>query len=372
MFLELGLLFALGCLGSFGHCVGMCGPVVVAMALGQRGQPWPQRLRQQLALHLGRLTTYAAVGAVLGQAGSVLAAGGQLVGIGSAVRQGVTVLVGLLLLLGAGQPRWGLPLPQKWPQSPLGLGLLWGLIPCGFLYAAQLQAVASMAATKGALLMLAFGLGTVPVLLGLGLWLGQVSTQAGQRLNRWARLLTLLMGGLMLARTDAMVDVTGYGSLLLLGLALIARPMQRLWPGLRAVRRELGVAAFVLALVHTFYRLDHTFQWDIGGVWFLPQSLFWGVMAGVLALGMMLPLAITSTDGWVHRLGPRWHQLHQWVVAIWLLAAVHVLLLMGYRWGSLGTAMLIIGIVSVLLVRQRWWWRWWRREQWYEPAAGER
>ncbi|MEN9214112.1 MAG: sulfite exporter TauE/SafE family protein [Gloeomargarita sp. DG02_3_bins_56] len=372
--IALGLLFALGFLGSFGHCAGMCGPLVLGVALGQKQQPWPRRLMQQVLLHLGRVLTYTAVGAVLGQTGSLVVAGGQLAGVGSVVRQAVTVAIGLLLVWTGWQQqspgwlRWGRHPQGKLPQHPLLLGLLWGLIPCGFLYAAQLQAVATLQPGGGAAVMLAFGLGTVPVLLGLGLWLSRVGTDMGQRLSRWAGGLTMLMGALMLLRTDRMVDISGYGSLLLLGMALLARPLQRLWPGLRPLRRELGVGAFGLAVIHSLHMLEHGFAWDITGVFFLPSSSFWGVMLGAVALALMVPLAVTSTDGWVSRLGPYWHHLHRLATWIWVLAAGHIGLLMGERWGILGTLGLITGILLVLLLRQSWWWRWWQKEAWYEPA----
>ncbi|MEN9216733.1 MAG: sulfite exporter TauE/SafE family protein [Gloeomargarita sp. HHBFW_bins_162] len=375
---QLGLIFALGLLGSFGHCAGMCGPVVLGVAWGHKQASWGKRWRQQMGLHLGRVATYTIVGAVLGQAGSLLVAGGQLAGVGSLVRQGVTVAIGLVLIGSGWQKqvpgwlRWGRHPQGKLPTHPVLLGLLWGLIPCGFLYVAQLQAVATLSPVGGAVLMLAFGLGTVPVLLGLGLWLSRVGTEMGQRLNRWAGGLTMLMGGLMLLRNDGMVDVTGYGSFLLLGLALIARPIQRLWPGLRTVRRELGVGAFILAVIHTLHMVEHSFQWDVTGVFFLPEPQFWGVVLGAMAVGLMVPLAITSTDGWVQRLGKYWHDLHRFAIVIWVLAAGHIGLMMGGRWGMVGITGFSAGVVVVILLRQSWWWRWWHKEQWYEPADGGR
>ncbi len=375
---EVGLIFALGWLGSFGHCAGMCGPLVLGVAWGQKHQLWGQRLRHQLGLHLGRVLTYGAVGAVLGQAGSILVAGGQLAGVGSAVRQGVTVVVGLLLLWSGWQKpvpgwlRWGWHPRGTLPHQPVLLGLLWGLIPCGFLYVAQLQAVATLNPLGGAVLMVGFGLGTVPVLLGLGLWLGRVETERGHQLSRWAGRLTMLMGALMLLRTDGMVDITGYGSLLFLGLALLARPLQRVWGGLRPLRRELGVGAFVLAVIHTLHMVAHGLQWDVLGVLFLPPLLFWGMILGAVAVGCMVPLALTSTDGWVRRLGVHWHQLHRLAMGIWLLAAGHISLLMGGRWGTIRTLLFILGVLFVLLLRQPWWWRCWQKELWYEPADTRR
>ncbi|APB34747.1 hypothetical protein GlitD10_2413 [Gloeomargarita lithophora Alchichica-D10] len=371
---QVGLIFALGFLGSFGHCAGMCGPLVLGVALGQKHQPWGQRLTHQLSLHLGRVLTYSLVGAGLGQAGSLLVAGGQLAGVGSGLRQGVTVAIGVLLIYSGWQKqapgwlRWGWHPQGALPQNPLLLGLGWGLIPCGFLYVAQLQAVATLNPLGGALVMLAFGLGTVPVLLGLGLWLSRVGSERGDQLSRWAGGLTMVMGGLMLLRTDGMVDITGTGSFLLLGLTLLARPLHRWWPGLRPLRRELGVGAFVLAVIHTLHMVEHGLQWDVTGVLFLPVRPFWGMILGTGAVGLMLPLAVTSTDGWRQRLGQRWHQLHRLVTGIWLLAAGHISLLMGQRWGVMRNGVFILGVIFVLLLRQSWWGRWWPQEAGDEPA----
>ena len=358
---ELGLMFALGFFGSFGHCAGMCGPVVLGVAWGQAQGTWRQRLAQQLGLHLGRVLTYAAVGAMLGQAGSLVVAGGELAGVGSGVRQGFTVAIGLVLIWSGWQKqapgwwRWGRHLQGNLPQHPVLLGMLWGLIPCSFLYVAQLQAMATVHPLGGAAVMLAFGLGTAPVLLGLGLWLSRVETARGQQFHRWAGGLTMLMGLLLVVRTDRMVDVTGYGSLVLLGLALLARPLQRVWGGLRPLRRELGVGAFVLAVIHALHMVAHSLQWDALAILFLPPIQFWGTMLGLGAVGLMLPLAVTSTEGWVRRLGAGWQRLHRWVSVIWFLAAGHVVLWMGERWGVLRTGVFGILVLLVWLMRQSWW-----------------
>src|SRR4028119_1857970 len=90
----------LGFLGSFGHCVGMCGPITVAFSLS--GQQETTRLWRQLSFHIllngGRVVSYALVGAGIGALGSVLLAGGQLAGIGSGLRQVMTILTGLMLI----------------------------------------------------------------------------------------------------------------------------------------------------------------------------------------------------------------------------------------------------------------------------------
>ena len=97
---NLWLVVLLGLLGSFGHCVGMCGPLTAAFALSQQAsQPsWQQRFVFHGLLNLGRIVSYALVGAGIGALSSVLVAGGQLAGIGSGLRQGLSIATGLLLI----------------------------------------------------------------------------------------------------------------------------------------------------------------------------------------------------------------------------------------------------------------------------------
>jgi len=91
--LDLLLIASLGFLGSLGHCIGMCGPITVALALSQRSPSSPSRQRQiwfHCLLNLGRVLSYALVGAAIGALGSVLMAGGQ-VGVGSDLRRGIAI-----------------------------------------------------------------------------------------------------------------------------------------------------------------------------------------------------------------------------------------------------------------------------------------
>ncbi|AOX99175.1 sulfite exporter TauE/SafE family protein [Jeongeupia sp. USM3] len=175
-------LFLAGLLGG-GHCLGMCSGVVTAFSLQlPAGARWPYHL----GFNAGRIAGYVLIGALLGALGSfsVLL---QL----QALKTGLFVLAQLLLIaLGAylaGWARWltrveqlGVPvwrhlqpvlrkaLPiRRWPQT-LWVGLLWGWLPCGLVYTASISALASASPLKGALAMLAFGLGTLPNLLLIG------------------------------------------------------------------------------------------------------------------------------------------------------------------------------------------------------------
>lgn len=92
---DLLLIAALGFFGSFGHCVGMCGPIAAAFSLSASAEASrQQQLRFHLTLNLGRLLSYALVGATVGGLGSVLVAGGQVAGVGSPLRRGIALLTG--------------------------------------------------------------------------------------------------------------------------------------------------------------------------------------------------------------------------------------------------------------------------------------
>ncbi|OKH27324.1 hypothetical protein NIES1031_08420 [Chroogloeocystis siderophila 5.2 s.c.1] len=82
---DLLLMITIGFLGSFGHCVGMCVPLTTAFSLSltqQQTSPlWQQQFTFHLLLNLGRLLSYTLVGAEIGALGSVLIAGGQMVGM---------------------------------------------------------------------------------------------------------------------------------------------------------------------------------------------------------------------------------------------------------------------------------------------------
>jgi sulfite exporter TauE/SafE len=238
--LDLLLIVALGFLGSFGHCMGMCGPLTVALALSQSDRHHPKTINAwqfQLLLNLGRVISYGLVGAALGGLGSIVVASGQLAGIGSNLRQLMAILTGSLLIwFGIGQikpnllPRLPFLHPvsgalhnrlnlgmnrlstqQQW-WTPALLGGVWGLIPCGFLYTAQLKAVETGSLLAGAMTMLCFGLGTAPMMLGVGISASKVSADRRSQLFRLGGWVTLVIGILTLLRSDAMVDYTGHGA----------------------------------------------------------------------------------------------------------------------------------------------------------------
>ncbi|MBD2460372.1 sulfite exporter TauE/SafE family protein [Oscillatoria sp. FACHB-1407] len=387
--LDLLLIAALGFVGSFGHCVGMCGPITAAFSLSQGDETQPSWVRQFYfhgLLNLGRVVSYALVGAGIGALGSVLVAGGQMAGVGSDLRRLMAVVTGILLIwFGLAQisPNFLPKLPIAHPMAqgnlhnrlsqlmlkvsarshwwtPALLGLVWGLVPCGFLYAAQIKAAETSNPWWGGATMLAFGLGTAPTLLGVGVSTGLMSRDRRSQLFRLGGWITLLIGILTLLRTgDTMTDYTGHGALLLLILALIARPISRFWAQPLRYRRVLGVGAFVLALVHTLHMLEHSWGWNFDAFAFLLPQHQWGIVAGAIALVCMTPAACTSFDAAQRRLGNWWRSLHLLAVPALVLAAAHCILIGSHYLGQLQltwvnyllTGLLVGVVLAVLLGR---------------------
>lgn len=172
---------------GFGHCIGMCGPIVVAFSLNLKEK---NILVPQLLYHLGRITTYALLGGVVAAAGSFTMVAANI----ESFQKGVMIFTGvLIMLMGVAMTGW-LPLGKFFGDRPspggviskgftkllkakstliyLPLGLLLGLLPCGPVYTALLGAARTgmEAATilqgviAGIGLMAAYGIGTIPAL----------------------------------------------------------------------------------------------------------------------------------------------------------------------------------------------------------------
>jgi sulfite exporter TauE/SafE len=185
------------------HCAGMCGGIAAGFSVLQRGGV----LQGQIAFNLGRVTSYAAAGAAAGAVGAAAYATGAL------PVQAALYLVASLVLVLAGAHLLGLASPLRrldalgmplWRRlQPLAArlmtthrfaaGLAWGWLPCGLVYAALLAAALAGDPARGALAMLAFGLGTLPWLLAAGI--------AAARVRGWMRLrpVRLASGGVLTA-----------------------------------------------------------------------------------------------------------------------------------------------------------------------------
>jgi hypothetical protein len=201
----------LGLLGSM-HCVGMCGPI--ALAIPHRSRKTIGIATESLAYNLGRVTTYALLGLVLGFLGFGL----QFIGLQS----NLSIIIGSIVLLAVLLPRNiknkignnGLKFAISKKIQPLIrslmkpksiatlylLGLLNGLLPCGMVYFALAGSIATSDAVSGAIFMAAFGFGTLPAMSALFIFKSKLSQSIRQRLYKAVPYGLAVMATLMILR----------------------------------------------------------------------------------------------------------------------------------------------------------------------------
>jgi sulfite exporter TauE/SafE len=233
--LSLLPIFMIGLLGGV-HCIGMCGGIVSAFSAASAprprfpvavvAQPQPAQAAldgamRVLSYNAGRIASYMAAGAI---AGGMAGAARGMSGVASLQVAGYWLANLMLVALGlylmdawrglsaletAGsfvwrrlQPLTRFVLPIDSPAKALALGALWGWLPCGMVYSVLMTAMLTGSAQSGAAVMLAFGLGTLPLLLTMGF--------LGERIKAWSRrrsvrlaagLLVLAFGVMGLVRT---------------------------------------------------------------------------------------------------------------------------------------------------------------------------
>jgi hypothetical protein len=207
---------ALGMAGS-GHCAGMCGPLV--LTLGRKpGRPSRRaHLRHAILYHSGRVATYVILALPAGVAGQALAVRGfgrALAVVGAAI-----LLVGALGAMGSLRSRlvgrfergWSVAIARLCVTTgrlsqghPLGgpvlAGAANGLLPCGLVYAAATVAAAHGSAVDAVVLMMGFGLGTMPALLALTVSAASIPLSLRMRLRRLTPAVLALTAALLLAR----------------------------------------------------------------------------------------------------------------------------------------------------------------------------
>jgi len=211
--------FLVGLLGGT-HCLGMCGGIVGALSTGLstplRESRW-RYLAAQLAYNAGRIGSYTFAGLLVGAFAGQVGEAGVLQGmpVGRYLAGVIMILFGiylagwwhtLLFLEKAGARLWKHlePVGRRWlPVRHAGqaflLGLVWGWLPCGMVYAALAMALASGSAAGGAATMLAFGLGTLPTLLTVGLAYNALRRfLQDPRVRMVAGILVILLGLMML------------------------------------------------------------------------------------------------------------------------------------------------------------------------------
>lgn len=227
--LQLAVLLATGFTLSLGHCSGMCGPIAAAYGVRQResGNRGSRFARALVWYHSGRLFAYMLIG--------LLFAGLSQIGIqiSDAARGGISMAAGLgmgLFVIGAtghAPARWHFP--SVWAEKSscyvgrllhattmprqLGLGVANGLLPCGPVATVALAAAGAAAAGAfwhAGLAMLAYGLGTVPVLIAISSGVSWASARTRARLSRLGLLMLGLISLQLVLRGAAAIGWVGH------------------------------------------------------------------------------------------------------------------------------------------------------------------
>ena len=203
--------FLIGFLGSF-HCVGMCGPIALALPVNSESQL--KVLWSRILYNFGRVITYSFFGAMFGLFGQRL----SLVGL----QEAASIALGVVILIAVLSPRkiknWFTATQgyqsvnnfvkdsfsrlstSKGSRSFLCFGILNGFLPCGFVYVALAGAVSTGGVLNGAIFMALFGLGTFPIMLGTSMAGKYLTQRIKRRINKLIPALAVLLGVIFILR----------------------------------------------------------------------------------------------------------------------------------------------------------------------------
>lgn len=182
---EWWVIISIAFAGSFGHCIGMCGGFIVAYSSTKidSSMSRTQQLVRHSAYNIGRVSSYAMLGMIFGGIGmlftvSMVTKGALLIGAGTLMIVTALSMLGISKLLHLLESSFlNFPIfktlfsrliKSKSIKSFFALGMMNGLFPCGFVFFFAAKAASSASIIEGGLIMLAFGLATVPTLLALG------------------------------------------------------------------------------------------------------------------------------------------------------------------------------------------------------------
>ncbi len=183
--IDLLIILSTAFLGSVGHCIGMCGGIVVAYSTSKidHNASWAKQTIAHLAYNFGRVTTYSMLGALFGLLGKVIAFTPETKGV-LFLLTGILMVAAGFSLLGnlkfLNSAEWSIS-KHKWYHNAFRkligsqslssfymLGMLNGIIPCGLVYSFAIFAASTASPLWGAIVMATFGLATIPALFFLG------------------------------------------------------------------------------------------------------------------------------------------------------------------------------------------------------------
>lgn len=205
--MELLTGFLIGLLGSF-HCVGMCGPIALALPKSKT------LLFSRLLYNSGRVITYSMLGLFFGLLGSRL----QMIGLQQIISIALGIVIILFVLIPAsyrlnlsnklGLYKVLIPLKSSLGKlfknhshlSMIGIGILNGLLPCGFVYIGITGAIAIGNPFESMLFMLMFGIGTIPIMLAVTLMGGIINLNIRKKLSRLVPAFSLILAVIFILR----------------------------------------------------------------------------------------------------------------------------------------------------------------------------
>ena len=194
--LTYGMLFITGLLTSF-HCISMCGAINMVAVINQNTN---KRLKSPIFYNLGRIISYTLLGAFTGLIGNIISISKTVMGIIIIMSAIIMFFMSLNMLGVLNLKNIKIPRTKLKVKSSFVIGLLNGIMPCGPLQAMQVYALSTSSPIKGALSMLIFGLGTVPLMLTTGIVLNITKGKTKVLLNKIASVLILILSITMLNR----------------------------------------------------------------------------------------------------------------------------------------------------------------------------
>ncbi|MBN2172927.1 MAG: sulfite exporter TauE/SafE family protein [Bacteroidales bacterium] len=209
--MDLITAFTIGLVGSL-HCLGMCGPIAVALPLSKRS--WSMKVAGGLLYNIGRIITYGIMGGLFG----LLGRGIQLAGL----QQWASIGLGIIMIVSVLFPvvfrekirigqlfsgyasrligRFRKLFTQHSLQSLLVIGLLNGLLPCGLVYMALAGAINTNDVLFGIVFMIVFGIGTTPALLLLSMAGNVVSSGLRRKVSKVVPVFIVILGIIFILR----------------------------------------------------------------------------------------------------------------------------------------------------------------------------
>lgn len=219
--MSYGILFVVGLLTSL-HCIAMCGGINLSQCVAYKhyDNTKASSLKPSFLYNMGRVVSYTLIGGIVGALGSVVSFSGVAKGVVAIIAGVFMVIMGLNMLnifpwLRKLNPHMPKIIGEKLYKNsdsgkygPFYIGLLNGLMPCGPLQSMQLYALGTGSFTAGALSMLMFSLGTVPLMFGFGAVSSALGKKFTSRLLKVSAVLVIMLGFIMLGRGFALSGIS--------------------------------------------------------------------------------------------------------------------------------------------------------------------